>query len=135
MPTSKHKYECFVILVQNFSACTFQDYIHWLFPIETFISFVIHIPFKWPRQEAKPKKQQNKTTFIATRSQGCSPKNRRQPRKFFWPVITGNLHWLARFHCLLYFLAFDWLRPAVLFFLNWTVCLFVKESPVWNYPN
>ena len=29
---------------------------------------------------------------------------------------------------LLYFLAFDWLRPAVLFFLNWTVCLFIRKA-------
>ena len=49
MPTSKHKYQCFLILVQSFSAqCTFSG-------IYTFISFVIHFPFKWPRQEAKKK--------------------------------------------------------------------------------
>ena len=134
MPTSKDKYQCFLILVQSFSACTFQESIRWLFPIQTFISFVIHVPFKWPRQEAKTKQQQNKTTFTATRSQECSPTNRRQPRNF-WRVVTGTLRWLARLHCLLYFLGFDWLRAAVLFFLNWAVCLFVKESPIWNYPN
>ena len=27
-------------------------------------------------------------------------------------------------------LAFDWLKPAVLFFLKWTVCLFAKESRI-----
>ena len=83
IPTSKDKYQCFLILVQSFSAYTFQESIRWLFPIQTFISFVIHVPFKWPRQEAKTKQQQNKTTFTATRSQECSSTNRRQPRNFF----------------------------------------------------
>ena len=91
MPTSKHKYQCFLIRVQSFSACTFQESIRWLFPTQTFITFVIHIPFKWPRQEAKTKQQQNKTTFTATRSQECSPTNRRQPRKFFWARCHRDL--------------------------------------------
>ena len=34
--------------------------------MQTFISLVINVPFKWPRQEAKTKQQQNKTTFTAT---------------------------------------------------------------------
>ena len=29
-------------------------------------------------------------------------------------------------------MTFDWLRKAVLFFLNWTVSLFVKESFDWQ---
>ena len=128
VPTSKHMYKCFLILVQSFSALHFQESMRWLFPIQTFISVVIHFPSKWLIQEAKTKQQRNKTTFIATRSQV-----RRQTavsqRNFFWRVVTGTLHWLASLHCLLYFLAFDWRRPAVLFFLTWTVCLFVKESP------
>ena len=65
MPTSKHKYQCFLILVQSFSACTFQE------SIQTFISFVIHIPFKWPRQEAKTKQQQNKTTLTQQEDKTC----------------------------------------------------------------
>ena len=73
----------------------FQESIRWLFSIQTFISLFIHFPFKWPRQEAKTKQQQNKTTFTATRSQDCSPTNRRQPMKFFWCVVTGTLRWLA----------------------------------------
>ena len=81
------------------------------------------------------KQQQNKMTFIATRSQECSLTNRRQPIKLFWRVVTETLDWLASLHCLLNFLAFDWRRPAVLFFLNWAVCLFLKESPISNYPN
>jgi len=39
--------------------------------MQTFIGLVLHFPVKWPRQEAKTKQQQNKTTFTATRSQGC----------------------------------------------------------------
>ena len=31
-----------------------------------------------------------------------------------WRFVTGTLRWLASLHCLLYFLAFDWLRPAFL---------------------
>ena len=41
--------------------------------MQTFISLVLHFPFKWPREEKK-----NKTIFTATRSQKTSPKNRRQ---------------------------------------------------------
>ena len=82
-PRSKHKYQCFPILVQSFSACTFQESMRWLFPIQTFISLVMHFPFKWPRQEAKTKQQQNNTTPTATRSRECSPTNRRKPTKLF----------------------------------------------------
>ena len=38
------------------------------------------------------------------------------------------LCWLASFYYLLYFLGLDWLRQTVLYFLNWTVCLFLKEN-------
>ena len=106
MPTSKDKYQCFLILVQSFSACTFQESIRWLFPIQTFISFVIHVPFKWPRQEAKTKQQQNKT--ISQQQEAKSVRRRTAVNQgiFFWRVVTGTLRWLARLHCLLYFLAF-----------------------------
>ena len=40
---------------------------------------------------------------------------------------------LASFCRLLYFLAFHWFRKTVLFFLDWKVCLFSKESPIGNY--
>ena len=135
MPKSKRKYQCFLILVQSFSACTFSRHHAVISPIQTFIGLVINFSFKWPRQEAKTKQQQNKTTFTATKSQECSPTNRHQPTNCFWRVVTGTLRWLASLHCVLYFLTFDWLRPPVVFFLNWTVCLFVKESPIWNHPN
>ena len=36
----------------------------------------------------------------------------------FWCIVAGILRWLASLQCLLFFLVFDWLRPAVLFFLN-----------------
>ena len=41
---------------------------------------------------------------------------------------------LASFCRLLYFLAFHWFRQTVLFLLHCTVCLFLKESPIGNYP-
>ena len=107
----------------------FQESMRWLFPIQTFISLVIRFPFKWPRKEARTKQQQNKTTFTSTRSQGCYPTNCCQPMKLFWRIVTGTLHWLARLHYLLYFLAFDWLRPAVVLFLKCTVCLLSKGKP------
>ena len=102
-----------------------------------FISLVIHFPFKWPRQEAKTKRQQNERHSQQQQQQAKSVRRRTaiSQRNFFWRVVTGTLRWLARLHYLLYFLAFDWLRSAVLFFLNWAVCLFVKESPIWNYSN
>ena len=71
--------------------------------------------------------------ITATRRQESSQRNRRQPTKQLF--VTGTFRWLGSLHRLLYFLTFDWLRQAVIFFLNWTVCLFVKESHIWNYPN
>ena len=65
--------------------------------------------------DKKPKQNSSKTTFTAARSQECSPTNRHQPTKLCWRIVIGTLRWLASLHCLLYFLAFDWLRPAVLF--------------------
>ena len=108
----------------------------------TFISLVIHFPFKWPRQEAKTKQQQNKTTFTATRSQKCSPTNRRQTTKLFLaryhrdfaligqfalPIIFSGI-WLAQTSCPI-FLKLDslpickgkpYLKLSKLI-LNWTV--------------
>ena len=64
----------------------FQESMRWLFPIQTFVSLVIHFLLTGP--DKKPKQTSSKTK---------------------WLVL----------HCLLYFLAFHWFRPAVLFFLNW----------------
>ena len=96
MPTSKHKYQCFLILVQSFSACTFQESIRWLFPIQTFISFVIHIPFKWPRQEDKTKQQQNKTTFTQQEDKTVRRRTAVSQGNFFLARCDRNftLNWL-----------------------------------------
>ena len=87
--------------------------------------------------DKKPKQNSSKTIRHSQQQEAKSVRWRTavSQRNFFWRVVTGTLRWLTSLHCLLYFLAFDWLRPAVLFLLNWTVCLFVKESPIWNYPN
>ena len=87
--------------------------------------------------DKKPKQNSSKTKRHSQQQEAKTVRRRTavSQRYLFWRVVTGTLRWLASLHCLLYFLAFDQLRPAVLFFLNWTVCLFVKESPIWNYPN
>ena len=136
---SKHKYQCFFILVQIKDSVLvhFQGSMHWLFPIQNLISLVIHIfPFKWCPGK-KPKQNSSKTKQHSQQQEANRVRWQTaiSQQNFFWLVTTGTLRWLASLHCPLYFLAFDWLRPAVLFFLNWTVCLFVKESPVWNYLN
>ena len=137
--TSKHNYQCFLI-PRPYSCPKFQSlYIfknRWLFPIQTCISLVLYFPFIWTRQEGRTKQQQNKKTH-SQQQEAKSVRRRTAVRQWdimFWRVVTVSLSWLASLHCLLHFLAFDWLRPAVLFFLNWTVCLFVKENFIWNYP-
>ena len=136
MPTSKRKYQCFLILVQSFSACTFSR-IYALIVSDTELSSVWSYIFLLNGPDKKPKQNSSKTKRYSQQQDAKSVRRRTAVSQgiFFWRVVTGTLRWLARLHCLLYFLAFDWLRPAVLFFLNWTVCLFVKESPIWNYPN
>jgi len=135
MPTSKQKYQCFLMLVQNFSACTPRIY-SLIVSDTNFHQFGHTFSF-----EMAQTRSQNKTAAKRNniQQQQEAKSVRRQTavsqRNLFWRVVTGTLHWLASLHCLLYFLAFDWRRPAVLFFLNWTVCLFVKESPIWNYPD
>ena len=100
-PTSKHSYHVFLSLSKVSVLEHFQESILWLFLIQTFISLVIHFPFKWPRQEAIAKHQQNKTTFTATRSQECSPwRTAVSQQNFFWRVVAGTLRWLASLHCL-----------------------------------
>ena len=136
MTTSKHNYLCFLILVQSFrtqgtfSRISFGDcFLYKLSSVWSYI-FLLNSPDKKPKQNSKTKQHsQQQETKSVSRWTAISQQN------FFWRVVTGTLRWLASLHCLLYFLPFDWLRPAVLFFLHWTVCLFVKESPIWNYPN
>ena len=48
LPTSKEKYQCFLFLVQSFSACTFSR-IYALIVSDTNFHQVIHFPFKRPR--------------------------------------------------------------------------------------
>ena len=57
---------------------------------------------KTKQQEAKSVRQQTATS----------------QQDVFWRIVTGTLHWLASLQFLLFFLAFDWLSPAVRFFLN-----------------
>ena len=104
------KFECLYIFKNS-----------WLFPwMQTFISLVLHFLFKWPRQEAKTKQHSQQQEAKKVRQRTAISQ-----RDFFWRSVTGTLRWLASLNYLLYFLAFDWLRPAVLFFLNWTVCLYL----------
>ena len=42
--------------------------------------------------------------------------------------MADGLCLLASFYYLLYFLGLDWLRQTVLYFLNWTGYLFIKEN-------
>ena len=136
LPTSKHKYLCFLILVQSFTACAFSRNLC----VDCFqykLSSVWSYIFLLNVSDKKPKRNSSKTKWHSQQQEAKSVLWRTAVSQWyiFWCIITGTLRWLASVHCLLYFLAFDWLRPAVLFFLNWTVCLFVKESPIWNYPN
>ena len=96
MLTSKRNYIISAFYCCPNSQCSYIFKNRWLFPLQTFISLIIRFLFKCPRQEAKTKQQQNKTTSTATRSQECSPTNRRQPRRLFWRVFTGSLRcWLV----------------------------------------
>ena len=135
MPASKHRYQCFLILVQKFQCL----YIFKNLCVDCFqykLSSVWSYIFPLNGPDKKPKQNSSKTKRRSPQKDAKSVHRRTavSQRNFFWRVVTGTLRWLARLHCLLYFLAFYWLRPAVLFFLNWTVCLFIKESPIWNYP-
>ena len=134
MSTSKTSIGVFLVLSKVSVLVHFHWRIYALIVSNTnrFISLVIHFPFKWPRQEAKTKQQQNKRHSQQQQQQAKSVRRRIaiSQRNFFWRVVTGTLRWLARLHYLLYFLAFDWLRSAVLFFLNWTVCLYLQRKAI-----
>ena len=121
MLTSKRKYQCFLILVQSFSACTFSR-IYALIVSDTELSSVWSYIFLLNGPDKKPKQNSSKTKRHSQQQEAKSVRRRTAvgQRNFFWRLVTGTLHWLASLHCLLYFLAFDWLRPAVLliFFLK-----------------
>ena len=111
MPTSEHKYQCFFILVQGFSACTFSriiDCFHCrLLSVWSYIFLLI-----------AQTRSQNKTTFTTTKSHECLQRTAISQQNFFCSLSQE--------------LNADWLRKAVQFFLNWTVSLFVKESFDWQ---
>ena len=120
-PTSKHKYQVSVFsyscpksqclyIFKNLCVDCFQ---YRLSSVWSYI-FFLNGPDKKPKQNGskiKRHSQQQKAKSVPRRTAVSERK-------------------LARLHCLLYFLLFDRLRPAVLFFLNWTVCLFLKGSPI-----
>ena len=80
----------FLLLSKDSVLAHFQEFMRWLFTIQTFITLVIHFPFK-------TKQQENKTTFTATRRQECSPTNRRQPTRLFFGELSKGLcaDWLV----------------------------------------
>ena len=56
MPTSKHNYQCFLILVQSFSASTFSRIVDcFQYKLSSVKSYIFL--FKWRRQEVKTKQQ------------------------------------------------------------------------------
>ena len=135
MPTSKHKYQRFLILVQKFQCSyIFKNLCGDCFQYK--LSSVWSYIFLLNGPDKKPNQNSSKTKRHSPQKEATSVRRRTavSQRNFLWRVVTGTLHWLARLHCLLYFLAIHSLRPAVLFFFNWTVYLFIKESPIWNYP-
>ena len=79
MPTSKHNYQCFLILVQSFSASTFSRIVDcFQYKLSSVKSYIFL--FKWRRQEAKTKQQPRRVfaheppsaneTFFGALSQG-----------------------------------------------------------------
>ena len=86
--------------------------------------FLLNGPNKKPEENISKTKQHSQQQEAKSVRQQTTVSQ----QDVFWHIVTGTLHRLASLQCLLFFLVFDWLRPAVLFFLNWTVCLFVKES-------
>ena len=88
-------YQYFLIPVQSFSACTFSRIV---VCFQCKLSTVWScFPVRWPRQEAKTKQQQNKTTLIATRSEDRSPTNRRQPTIPFLARCHGDFALIGQF--------------------------------------
>ena len=92
MPTSKHNYQCFLIVVQSFSACTFSRIVdcfqNKLSSVWSTFSFLTG-PDKKPTQNRA--KQQNKRTFTAKRSQEFSPTKRRQRARLFFGALSQGL--------------------------------------------
>ena len=107
-PRSKHKYQCFLILVQSFSACTFSR-IYALIVSDTNFHQFGHAFSFLNGPDKKPKQNSSKTKRHPQQQEAESVRRRTavSQRNFFWRVVTRTLRWLARMRCLLYFLAFD----------------------------
>ena len=54
--------------------------------MQTFISLVLHFPFKWPRQEAKTKQHSQQQEAKKVRQRTAISQ-----RDFFWRSVTGTL--------------------------------------------
>ena len=80
MPTSKHKYQCFLILVQSFSACTFSRIYALIVSDTNFRHTFLNDPDKkWKQNSSKRKRHSQKQEAKSVRrSTNC-----RQPTKLF----------------------------------------------------
>ena len=75
-------------------------------------------------QDKKPKQNSSQTKRHSHQQEAKSARRR--------TAVSGTLRWLASLHCLLYFLAFDWLRPAVQFKKNRTAGLSWSNARKYN---
>ena len=75
MPTSKHKYQCFLILVQSFSACTFSR-IYALIVSDTELSSVWSYIFLLNGPDKKPKQNSSKTKRHSQQQEAKSVRQR-----------------------------------------------------------
>ena len=92
MPSSKHKYQCFLILVQSFSACTFSR-IYALIVSDTELSSVWSYIFLLNGPDKKPKQNSSKTKRHSRQQEAKSFRRRTavSQQNFFWRVVTGTL--------------------------------------------
>ena len=100
MPTSEHKYQCFLILVQSFRACTFSEKRCLSPQVQTFTSLVIHLIFLLNGLDKKAKQNSSKTKQHSQQQEAKSVRRRTtvSQRDFFWRVVTETLRWLASLH-------------------------------------
>ena len=92
MLSSKLKYQCFLILVQSFTACTFSR-IYALIVSDTELSSVWSYIFLLNGPDKKPKQNSSKTKRRSQQQEAKSVRQRTvvRQRNFFWRVITGTL--------------------------------------------
>ena len=102
MPTSKHNYQCFLILVQSFSASTFSRIVDcFQYKLSSVWSYIFL--FKWPRQKAKTKQQQHKTTYTTTRSRVFGDEPPSAKETFFGALSQGLCaDWLVCIACCIF---------------------------------